>query len=187
MGRRILKTRRGLKGALMALIAEKPFEKITVREICERSQTGRVTFYNHYEDKVDLMNECLNDMQDVLQKRYDELQQENNPDNELEQSLRNMIELVIWVDNKVPEEVLKASSDMRNFYYQFVMEEMKNMEARLGIETRFDAKQLNGFLVMGAWGFLHGNTDIPEEETRRNANLLIKELIDSEIFQKKAD
>ena len=42
---------------------------------------------------MDLMNECLN-LGDVLQ-RYDELQQENNPDNELEQSLRNMIELVI--------------------------------------------------------------------------------------------
>jgi AcrR family transcriptional regulator len=187
MDRRILKTRKLIKRAFLSLLEEKPFEKITVKEICERSETGRVTFYNHYEDKTDLMDDCLRDMEIILQERYDELQQENNPDNELEKSLRNMIEIVIWVDKKVPEERLKQSSDMRNFYYQFVMDEMKNMEARLGIETRYDNKQLNGFLVMGAWGFLHGNNELSEDQIREYANYLIKDLIESNIFQKKEE
>lgn len=46
MDKRILKTRQCLRDALLDLMKTKPYKKITVREICEKSNTGRVTFYN---------------------------------------------------------------------------------------------------------------------------------------------
>ena len=30
---------------------EKPFEKITIKQICDRTGVIRATFYNHFEDK----------------------------------------------------------------------------------------------------------------------------------------
>ena len=52
----------------------------------------------------------------------------------------------------------------------------------MGIEA-IRCEQLNSFLVMGAWGFLHGNIFRKKKQKKCKS---IEELIDSEIFQKKA-
>lgn len=43
-----------LMQALIELLKEKTFEKITVSELCERAMIRRVTFYKHFSDKYDL-------------------------------------------------------------------------------------------------------------------------------------
>jgi AcrR family transcriptional regulator len=52
--RRIERTRNRLGNALIALIQEKPIDKVTVREVLDRARVGRSTFYVHYRDKDDL-------------------------------------------------------------------------------------------------------------------------------------
>ncbi len=42
--------------SLCELMMEKPFEKITVSDICEVAMIPRATFYNYYEDKYDLLD-----------------------------------------------------------------------------------------------------------------------------------
>ena len=39
--------------ALMSLLKKKPFEYITVRELCETAGVNRSTFYLHYENMGD--------------------------------------------------------------------------------------------------------------------------------------
>lgn len=43
--------------ALIALLEEKDFQYITVREICRKAGVNRFTFYLHYETISDLVNE----------------------------------------------------------------------------------------------------------------------------------
>ena len=43
--------------ALLSLLENKPFEYITIREICEKAETNRSTFYLHYENTSDLLKE----------------------------------------------------------------------------------------------------------------------------------
>ena len=43
--------------ALISLLKKKPFEYITVSEICETAKVNRSTFYLHYETIGDLLNE----------------------------------------------------------------------------------------------------------------------------------
>lgn len=43
--------------ALIALLKEKPFEYITVSEICKKAEVNRSTFYLHYETIGDLLDE----------------------------------------------------------------------------------------------------------------------------------
>lgn len=43
--------------ALLSLLEKKPFEYITIREICEKAEVNRSTFYLHYENTVDLLSE----------------------------------------------------------------------------------------------------------------------------------
>ena len=61
---RVRRTRNALGDALMALMQERPFDKITVQDILDRAQIGRSTFYAHYRDKEDLF---LSDVEDFLE------------------------------------------------------------------------------------------------------------------------
>lgn len=43
--------------ALLSLLEKKPFEYITIREICEEAEVNRSTFYLHYENTSELLQE----------------------------------------------------------------------------------------------------------------------------------
>src|SRR6266487_3490707 len=51
---RVKRTRKLLQDALVALLAEKNFDAITVQDIAERSTINRATFYAHFADKYAL-------------------------------------------------------------------------------------------------------------------------------------
>ena len=68
--RRIRKTRRLLRECLTTLLKEKKVQDITVREIADMADINRGTFYLHYKDVFDLMeqieNELLKELEDML-------------------------------------------------------------------------------------------------------------------------
>lgn len=49
-------TKHALAAALRDSMAEMPFEKINVAQICERCNMNRKSFYYHFKDKYDLVN-----------------------------------------------------------------------------------------------------------------------------------
>ncbi|MCK4727276.1 MAG: TetR/AcrR family transcriptional regulator, partial [Anaerolineales bacterium] len=53
--RRVQRTRQLLRDALVSLILEKGYQKITIQDIIDRANVGRSTFYSHYRDKDDLL------------------------------------------------------------------------------------------------------------------------------------
>ena len=55
--RRVKKTKRQLRLALMELMCEKPQKHISVRELAERADINRGTFYIHYKDVSDLLQQ----------------------------------------------------------------------------------------------------------------------------------
>lgn len=73
MDPRARRTRDRLGDALVALILEKHFDAITVRDVLARARVSRSTFYAHYRDKQDLfvsdMDEFLESMATLLSRR----------------------------------------------------------------------------------------------------------------------
>ncbi len=59
--RRSAYSKRAIRESLLALMQDKPLNKITVREICERADVNRSTFYAYYEDIYDLHRAILKD------------------------------------------------------------------------------------------------------------------------------
>ena len=53
--RRVQKTKSSLHDALIGLAREKPYSSIAVKEILDRANVGRSTFYTHFRDKDDLL------------------------------------------------------------------------------------------------------------------------------------
>ena len=54
---RVRYTRKALRNALLELLKEKSIDRITVKEICERAELNRGTFYLHYESPIALLRE----------------------------------------------------------------------------------------------------------------------------------
>ena len=59
--KRIIKTRRNIKSTMIRILQTKPFEKITVSELCREGQISRITFYTYYDDKYALIDEMVAD------------------------------------------------------------------------------------------------------------------------------
>ncbi len=55
--RRTLYTRRILKESLMELLKIKPIDKITVKELCIVADINRSTFYSHYKDVYEIIEQ----------------------------------------------------------------------------------------------------------------------------------
>lgn len=64
---RITKSKRDLCNALVELMKNTPFKKITVGDICSTAMINKMTFYKHYADKYELLNDVfLNIKQSII-------------------------------------------------------------------------------------------------------------------------
>jgi AcrR family transcriptional regulator len=74
---RVRYTRMVIRENLLKLLAEKPIKEITVKEICELAQINRATFYLHYQDPFDLLeqieDELFNDISAAFLMRQNEV------------------------------------------------------------------------------------------------------------------
>ena len=59
--RSAVRSRRLIRTALLELLQEKKFEKITVTDIVKRADINRSTFYAHYPDVMGLLEELMED------------------------------------------------------------------------------------------------------------------------------
>ncbi|MBB5326120.1 AcrR family transcriptional regulator [Anoxybacillus tepidamans] len=64
--RRIIKSQEAIKNAVIELMAEKPFDDITIQEIADRANVNRGTIYLHYTDKYDLLDQLIEEHMDNL-------------------------------------------------------------------------------------------------------------------------
>ncbi|MFC4776925.1 TetR/AcrR family transcriptional regulator [Paenibacillus sp. GCM10023252] len=95
--RRIVRTKRLLRSALAELMEEKGFDSITVSDLTERADLNRTTFYLHYRDKFDLLEQSENEI-------IDELEQ-------LQSKVKDMLPTVLRHPEQVPEQpILYLSS-----------------------------------------------------------------------------
>lgn len=69
---RVRRTRKLLQTALMELTIQKGFETVTVKDICEQAMVNRATFYRHYTDKYDLLDQYMEELYGLLDQSLDE-------------------------------------------------------------------------------------------------------------------
>lgn len=64
--RRSQRTYRLVSSAFAELVGEKPYDKILVQDILDRAGIGRTTFYAHYFDKEDVLNNIVEQELELL-------------------------------------------------------------------------------------------------------------------------
>lgn len=65
---RIVKTKKVLFDTLLKLMKQKNFDKIKISDICDEALINRSTFYAHYEDKYELLDDFIKDLKISLLK-----------------------------------------------------------------------------------------------------------------------
>lgn len=59
--RRTRITKKIVKDALLELLSAKPYEKLTIAALCRQAEITRATFYLHYNNLDEVLNEVLDD------------------------------------------------------------------------------------------------------------------------------
>ena len=80
--RRVNRTRRQLRDALMELILERGYNAVTIEDITERADLGRTTFYLHFRDKEELLVESLEAIAEELKAQVAQLTEREGAEGE---------------------------------------------------------------------------------------------------------
>lgn len=76
---RIIRTRTLLCKAFFDLLEVEPYEKITVIDICNKAMVHRATFYNHFDDKENLLSFAIDQIQEDMFNATIEKENHNTP------------------------------------------------------------------------------------------------------------
>ena len=71
--RRTLYTRRVIKDALLELLSETTYEKINVTLLCRQAEITRATFYLHYADLNEVLDEVIGEALEIAEHETSEL------------------------------------------------------------------------------------------------------------------
>lgn len=118
---RVIKTKQAIRQTFFELLEEKTFEKISVSDITGRAMINRATFYLHYKDKFDLMeqieNEALEKFNSVMELVTNEVLQKVY---EGRQPLPHIIPLLSYIEENPHFFTLIAKDNASVLFYQKV-------------------------------------------------------------------
>lgn len=190
--RRIQKTKRSLKDALLRLLSKKPFEKITVTELCENANTSRITFYTYYSDKYDLADDYFQDMSAHVNEDFHTLQKENNPQDDPVTGYCNLLDAMFNLHESHKDffqhSVTTDSPYLFFSYYWYVLRHVEEFVSNYSgtLKPRYSEGEITGFLCNGLWGFIRAGKaeHQPLEKIRFDAKQLMTGMLTGELFKK---
>ncbi|UOQ86455.1 TetR/AcrR family transcriptional regulator [Gracilibacillus salinarum] len=146
LDRRKKYTRMVLKDSLINLLQYKPISSVTVKEICEKADINRSTFYTHYQDQTDLLTQIEEEFMEDLHRYLDAFSVESEDD-----ALKTLEKLLEYIKDRknMCQTLLNKHSDTKFenriiiIARQFVMDHKINMRSE-------EAAYLSSFLISGA-------------------------------------
>lgn len=135
MDRRIRKTTNAIKSALIHLLKTEPLDKITIQQIADTADVHRATFYQHYYDKYDLLDQI----------EYEVLEKMGVNFNDKAKQLKalNSVEEAAIVFKEIPKAMLTMiSEDIER--YQVLLSSGRNheIEQKIGDMIALNLKSL---------------------------------------------
>lgn len=157
---RVARTKTMFEEALLDLMEQKDYKKITVREISEKSTLNRATFYLHYYDKDDLLEQLLNEASQNLRRsvevkdieyKYDS----NNPHPIFIRLFEKIIERhrfyqIMLTDEKVPsfiESVKEIIGTLVKNGTQYMVDDNVQFKVRTDIANAYITSAYLGVII----------------------------------------
>ncbi|MCV3763520.1 TetR/AcrR family transcriptional regulator [Companilactobacillus farciminis] len=133
---RIIKTVRDIQIGFIELLQTKSFDKITVNDICRTSLVGRSTFYHHYTDKYDLLEQMIQEQASTFDQLLFNRMQEIDQDRlliELYDGLNKDTRVIITL-LKIPLE----KGSLKSFYLKSLKKYFSKIAPQLNLKVPDD-------------------------------------------------
>ena len=98
MDLRTKKTLQAIRQAFLALRISRPLERITIKELVEKAQISKATFYLHYRDIYDLSEQL---QQELIQEILDSIEQSDEILSSPEQFMRSLFQAFVAQRKKI--------------------------------------------------------------------------------------
>lgn len=188
--KRVVKTKKNLKSTFISLLLSKPFDKITIKELCEVSDTSRITFYAHYRDKYDLIEDISRDMVNSAKLEYQRLQSENNREKNSIKSYCNFLDCIlnVYYDNfDFFSHISSYENPYLNFsLYEHILKHLKiHTQKRSNfLKPKYSLRKIAGFLCYGFLGFIKESNDqkSSKQTVRKELREILKKILESEVL-----
>ena len=168
-------TKREILRVFSDLASEKPVDKITVKEITDLCQISRNTFYYHYQDVYEVLEEFLNlQIQQMLEQIERDIRTPN-PEEFLMKGLSSMLSRRSLFQNlnqssgqEVKQYMDRASSAIFDHLVEILSRDIPATEEDKALISRFYQYAIQGF--MAEW--LEGRESQPIERTLRRLHVM---------------
>ena len=179
---RVIRTRKLLKESILSLIPEKSFSAITIKEITNRATLNRVTFYLHYNDKLDLLQDASYQIWDELVQSYSQYMNDSSPEASYNIILANFQHFqkheLFYKAVLQRDGVLQLVRSMEDYIYHSNLKRIQGPEEESGeitLETEILLRHLaSGFVGVASWWLENDQPLTPDEMADRLANLYLK-------------
>lgn len=141
-----------LKNALMDLLSEKgSVTKISVRELCERADLNRSTFYAHYSEPKDLLEEVEAELLDATREHL----QKKGAENDIG-AHRYLLSFLIYIkENDKPFRTLLIDAGDPEFRSKFMQQSIIQFVENLNISFPKDQEQyIYSYILNGSTGVI---------------------------------
>ena len=145
--RRVKYTQRVLKEALIEILNEKPIDRVTVKEICDRADINRSTFYVHYGSPQELLESVAKEMYEKInekKKDFDDIKTYMAGICDIMYENRELMKLFVKTGNI--ESMFGIAELWKNDFISMVEQKEKN---------RFEADAAFLFITCGAFAVLN--------------------------------
>lgn len=141
-----------LKNALMDLLSEKgSVTKISVRELCERADLNRSTFYAHYSEPKELLEEVEAELLDATQEHLQKIGAENDIG-----AHRYLLSFLIYIkENDKPFRTLLIDAGDPEFRSKFMQQSIIQFVENLDIAFPKEQEQyIYSYILNGSTGVI---------------------------------
>ena len=173
--RRAKRTAVQIKETMYSLMKEKAIHEIRVSEICKLCQINRATFYDHYRDVFDLVQDMEQDMLLVLQELMDKASPE-----EMEPAEVSRLFFSYLQEHREPLYLLITSERSQEFcarldtYLMAFSEKKFRQNYMIPENMEHELRSAIGFITMGYYRFFVNVLTDPRMDRNREAEICAK-------------
>lgn len=141
-----------MKNSLMDALAKKgSVDRVTVKEICENAELNRSTFYAHYSEPKDLLDELEDELLDSIKEYLEKIGTEDNLG-----AHKYILALLKYIkDNDKPFRTLLIDSADPDFKSRFMQQTIVQYIENLDITFDDDIEQyVYSYILNGSFGVL---------------------------------
>lgn len=188
--KRVRKTKQHLKQTALQMLEHRTFEQLTVKDLCAESDTSRITFYTHYADKYDLMDDVCADLVEIARRDYHRLQLINNEAGDAVLNFCNLfnciLNLFVEFYGLFQHTVVGDSPYLNALFDRYLLKFVKYriQKDQPALHFKYPPEQTAGVLIHALWGFLReGRRSKQSIETIRTQALqLLQNLLRSNVL-----